>query len=342
MLAHQIPVILGGSVDPSVIFAEMPGAWLEPRIGQMWQENTGTTPTTAAGQSIGKINDLSGYGYNATQSTVANRPTLQYTNGLPIVGCDSNDFMTVGLSEINVRRNLFPNSIWSGAVVGTPGTPPTNWDLIFNTGTLQAITPTDNNGYSLKIQCTSARWVIRSAVAVSANTAYTASATIVENSGLAIIDIFGIPVAPAGSTFTYAINNVPALITAVPVAGDRISIIMTTAGTTGNVSFRYGCGANSNVTGSVTLSNPQMELGSVAMAYQRITDWTSEQFSSFGSVYFALPTGMSALHNQSIGTSYSAPIQSMDLYGALIVPSRLSDQREAQLQVYFKKLAGLR
>ena len=47
------------SFTPRELFARMQGAWFEPRQGSMWQENTGVTPTTSGGQTVGLLLDQS-------------------------------------------------------------------------------------------------------------------------------------------------------------------------------------------------------------------------------------------------------------------------------------------
>jgi hypothetical protein len=54
------------------------GLWLDPSdFSTMFQDSAGTTPVTAAGQSVGLIKDKSGRGNNAAQATAGNRPVLQ-------------------------------------------------------------------------------------------------------------------------------------------------------------------------------------------------------------------------------------------------------------------------
>ena len=43
----------------------------------MFQDSAGTTPVTAVAQPVGKILDISGNGYHATQATAASRPVLR-------------------------------------------------------------------------------------------------------------------------------------------------------------------------------------------------------------------------------------------------------------------------
>lgn len=54
------------------------GAWYDPSdLSTMFQDSAGTIPVTAIGQPVGRINDKSGNGNNAIQSTAAARPLLQ-------------------------------------------------------------------------------------------------------------------------------------------------------------------------------------------------------------------------------------------------------------------------
>ena len=104
-----------------------------------------------------------------------------------------------------------------------------------------------------------------------------------------------------------------------------------------------GTSYNSHLgTGTTILAaDAQLELGSVATPYQKITDWTSEAYASSGSVYFGTPQGMSSLHNQSIGTTYTLPAPNTDIFGWVVVPERLSPPEEEQLALYFRNRAGI-
>lgn len=65
--------------SPNMLFAAgEQGMWLDPSDpSTLFQDTAGTTPVTAAGQSVARINDKSGRGNNATQSTAGSRPTYQ-------------------------------------------------------------------------------------------------------------------------------------------------------------------------------------------------------------------------------------------------------------------------
>ena len=121
----------------------------------------------------------------------------------------------------------------------------------------------------------------------------------------------------------------------------RISATYRYTVATGNVSIDLHPFSTQTIGNYFLLAGAQLELGSVATDYQKITDWTSEQYSSAGSVYFATPQGMSCLHNQSIGTAYTLPAVNSEIYGWCVFPERLTRPEEAQLERYFLRLAGI-
>lgn len=65
-----------GGFSPLTLFAASePGVWLDPSdLSTLFQDDAGTTPVTAAGQSVGMVRDKSGRGNHATQATAASRP----------------------------------------------------------------------------------------------------------------------------------------------------------------------------------------------------------------------------------------------------------------------------
>lgn len=76
------PGIGGGAAQiwiPAGLFAASEqGGWYDPSdLATMFQDAAGTIPVTAVGQPVGRINDKSGRGNHATQSTAASRPLLQ-------------------------------------------------------------------------------------------------------------------------------------------------------------------------------------------------------------------------------------------------------------------------
>ena len=57
----------------------------------MWQDTAGTTPVTAVGQSVARIDDKSGNGKHATQANPASRPLLQESGGKYYLDFDGAD-----------------------------------------------------------------------------------------------------------------------------------------------------------------------------------------------------------------------------------------------------------
>jgi hypothetical protein len=81
-LALDMSLSFGRSASrftPSRLFsAGEQGAWFDPSdFSTMFQDSAGSTPVTAVEQPVGRINDKSGRGNNATQGTAAARPTLR-------------------------------------------------------------------------------------------------------------------------------------------------------------------------------------------------------------------------------------------------------------------------
>ncbi len=69
---------MGGFSPLSLFAASEPGLWYDfGDLSTLFQDTAGTTPVTAAGQSVARINDKSGRGNHATQATAAQRPQYQ-------------------------------------------------------------------------------------------------------------------------------------------------------------------------------------------------------------------------------------------------------------------------
>lgn len=86
-------LIYSGFSPLSLFAASEPGFWFDPSdISTLFQDTAGTTPVTAAGQSVGLVLDKSGRGNHATQSTSLSRPTYQVdSNGRGYLLFDGSD-----------------------------------------------------------------------------------------------------------------------------------------------------------------------------------------------------------------------------------------------------------
>ena len=94
----RVPTV---ALDPDAAISELfrtgtpgvyyEGAWYDPSdLTTVWQDAAGTTPATA-GDPVGRIDDKSGNGNHATQSTATARPTLQTSGGLYYLDFDGVD-----------------------------------------------------------------------------------------------------------------------------------------------------------------------------------------------------------------------------------------------------------
>lgn len=87
-------IILDQVWAPNYLFsASEPGAWYDPSdLSTLFQDAAGTTPVTGAGDPVGRINDKSGNGNHATQSTATARPIYRVDgNGRPYLEFDGTD-----------------------------------------------------------------------------------------------------------------------------------------------------------------------------------------------------------------------------------------------------------
>jgi hypothetical protein len=92
---------------PAALFAQgEQGMWYEPKPEYLFQDAAGTVPVTADGDPVGYMQDLSGNGNHATQSTSAARPVFP---GVEFDGVD--DHL---LTDLRVDGATFGNGfLWS-------------------------------------------------------------------------------------------------------------------------------------------------------------------------------------------------------------------------------------
>ena len=95
MLTSTIPISLLPEFTPREIAARMPCAWYEAGLNGMSFTDTGGTTAATAQSAVACQKDMMGYGYNATQSTAVNRPTLQISGDKSFLRHDGTDVLTV-------------------------------------------------------------------------------------------------------------------------------------------------------------------------------------------------------------------------------------------------------
>ena len=68
----------GTQFTPANLFAASEtGGWWEVKLGSIWQDTAGTSAATTAGQTVARVDDLSGNGNHLLQATAGSRPTLR-------------------------------------------------------------------------------------------------------------------------------------------------------------------------------------------------------------------------------------------------------------------------
>lgn len=93
----------------SLFAASEQGVWYDPSdFSTMFQDSAGTTPVTAVGQPVGKINDKSGRGNHATQATGASKPILrQDGSGLYYLEFDGfDDFLATAAIDFSATDEM--------------------------------------------------------------------------------------------------------------------------------------------------------------------------------------------------------------------------------------------
>ncbi len=105
-----------------------PVNWLDPSdTSHLYQTTDTSTPVTASGQTVGRIEDKSGNATHATQSTSGSRPTYTVSGGASYLSFDGGDWLTYG-AQVLGATHLFADAtdaflvLVAGQYVGDPGT----------------------------------------------------------------------------------------------------------------------------------------------------------------------------------------------------------------------------
>jgi hypothetical protein len=166
------------------------------------------------------------------------------------------------------RTNLLLNSVFSGAVSGSPGTAPTSWGSFAN-GTI-TVTSLGRNfaANSIRIVTSSARHFYSQVVALSATGTWMVTFKVDVTTARSLFELLGFNTTPAGATTQYFYNNVAQASSFVPPTGaGLLQVAITTTGTSGNAEVRFGCGVSTTGTADVTFWDAQWELGTFATSY---------------------------------------------------------------------------
>jgi hypothetical protein len=153
-----------------------------------------------------------------------------------------------GLALEPAATNILINSVFANS----GGNRPTSWDEGIITGVSAPVASTILNTAFSQSGTAQRAWFSQT-IALAANSSYIYSVYVEATTGTPGSVAYGTSL-PAGASSNVLTN---------PVVG-RGTFTLTTAGTAGNGTIRTGFGAAANATGSIILSNPQFELGTVA------------------------------------------------------------------------------
>jgi hypothetical protein len=157
--------------------------------------------------------------------------------------------------------NLLLNSVFDGAVSGTPGTAPTSWPFLSSGGTLTVTSlGRSYTANALRFAATSNRQYINQFVTAAANSTYILSARVNVFTTAQVQQLLGLSGVPAGATVQYVYNGANQASTFSPPTGTGLlQLIITTAGTGGTPGVRVGVGTSSNTTADVSFEDIQLE-----------------------------------------------------------------------------------
>ena len=252
----------------TVLFTVPAGATLTGRVVPAGLGALSVAPDTN-GSSISftvlSVRELPGN--HATQATAAQRPIL------------------------TARKNLLLNTHLSGGTAGTVGAgavAPVGWVFPFTGGSVSYLTSQFGTGsVAFTKTLTTARPFIQQSIGVIASTTYTLSCRVSQaaTGTMKIGDVCAWATLPAGSTQAYYKNGVLTTSSAIETLqlGDVISSVLTVSTTAGTVQARVGLGAagDTSVTGTVSLTMPQIEVSVAPTRYQWVNTATDYDYAGF-------------------------------------------------------------
>jgi hypothetical protein len=211
-------------------------------------------------------------------------------------------------------ENLLTNSKWIGGTAGTLGSgavAPTDYTFGVNTGSVSYPAALNGDGTAVRFVASAQRPYIQQSISVTANTRYIKSFYVdAVASGLPVLTDIAFNATPSGTT-AYYVDGVSVPGSTAVSAGTRVAVVFDIGATGGSTTFRFGLGANGNVTGDVTLSAPQLERVTYQTTPRTYNATTSAAY--YGPRFDYDPATLDALGYLNEGTRTNAFISSRDL-----------------------------
>ena len=265
---------------------------------------------TASGFS--PAGSIPGLGTMATQNANAVAITGGAIDNTPIGGTTpaAGTFTTLTAQTEVLKgsgNNLFLQSGLTGGTSGTLGTTavaPTSWSFITtaNGGTVTYASALSGSGNSIRMAGTSVRTGINQTVTLISGETYSFSynvETVTSAGNLQLQNLWLVN----GPTVTaaYYVNGSSVAASTVPTSNTKVQVVFTLTSSGGSFQFRWGMGIDGPYTGDITVSNPQLEIGSVLNTYVPTTT----------TAIYGTPTlsfsGVAGLGLQSDGSLYVSP-----------------------------------
>lgn len=245
-----------GGFSPQTLFAlSEPGFWYDPSdLNTLFKDTAGTQPVTTPGDTVALMLDKSGRGNHATQSTTANRPTY-------------------GIVPKTGRRNLltfteqFDNAVWTkGGAITVATNAAVAPDGTTTAGLLNS--PGFNQGVNQSFVATSTTQTVSVYVRAGSTTATEWGVLSPANSTL---PISGFQKLSGPGTLT----DVGTRLRVSGLTSDWTRFSITYSGLTVGTTYRFltyvGLANPAASLGNIYAWGAQLEVGSTATAYQRVT-----------------------------------------------------------------------
>jgi hypothetical protein len=210
-------------------------------------------------------------------------PRLDYTGSVPSILLEPQ------------RTNLILNSVWVGG-----GSLPTSWLFSISTGTSIATSSIKNtNVTAYRFVTNTQRQEFYQNTILALNSINTLSVYVESvTTAIPVSQLLRFSATTGTGTSIYLKNNVPILSTENITQGNTYSVQFTCT-LADTFQARVGCGVGANVTGDITLSMPQVELGSYATSYIPTTTSTVTRNQDLASV-----SSVSSLIGQTEGVIF--------------------------------------
>jgi len=252
-------VSVAGSTNLNGITSWFVGDWAIFN-GTVWQKVNGTMLGTMAYQNANAVAITGG----TIDNTTIGATTPSTVNATTITG-------QTGVLR-GTGQNFLLQSGWAGGTSGTVGSgavAPTSWIFGSTGGTVTYASALSGSGNSIRFAASSQRPFIQQPLSanfvVGLTYSFSFNVEAVTSGSINVANIFSLLNTTA--TPLYYVDGVSVPSSTVLTSNTNVQIVIPVTATSGTSTVRFGIGVNAVATGDVTISNPQLEVGSVENTY---------------------------------------------------------------------------